>query len=75
MIGSDTFLPIESTKGELLDTLRKNREVVEWNTSNLKGINPLVCHSSIYCEEDDSRGVYLIDIMVEEVEDHIRGKE
>ena len=50
------------------------REAFKWTILDLKGINPLTCKSNIYHDVDDQGGGYLIDIIVEEEEDHMRCK-
>ena len=41
-----------SQESSLLEVLRKNKQVIGWIISNLKGISPLVCTHHIYLEEE-----------------------
>ena len=39
-------------ESSLLEVLRKNKQVIGWKISDLKGISPLVCTHHIYLEEE-----------------------
>ena len=39
-------------KGSLLHILRENKQALEWNITDLKGISPAVCAHHIYLEEE-----------------------
>ena len=41
-----------SQESSLLDILRKHKQAIGWNISDLKGISPLVCTHHIYLEEE-----------------------
>ena len=45
--------------------MKNNRDAIEWNTFDLKGINHLVCQSSIPYKENDFGGIYLLHIIIE----------
>ena len=55
---------------KLLDVLRKQRKTFEWTIFYLKRISPLATTHRTHIE-DDPRKVYLLDTMIEEVEDHM----
>ena len=41
-----------SQESSLLEVLRKNKQVIGWKITDLKGISPLVCTNHIYLEEE-----------------------
>ena len=41
-----------SQESSLLDILKKHKQAIGWNISDLKGISPLVCTHHIYLEEE-----------------------
>ena len=58
-LGTDeTFLVVIYSKldslqeGKLLNVLRKHKSAIGWNTTDIKGISPLVCTHKIYLDDN-----------------------
>ena len=63
----------EQQEGKLLDVLRKQREASGRTIFDLEKISPFASTQHTHME-DDPREVYLLDTIIEEVEDHMSYK-
>ena len=57
-------------EGKFLDILRKQREAFRWTIFDLERVSPLESTHHTHMEDDPGE-VYLLDIIIEEVADHM----